>query len=324
MPPQPQTATAKTAESTKKRTLNGNLGNSTRISRPVIAATKASQARAKAIRSGLANPTTTSSSSSTKPPPAKRLKKEHQKEDSRSYEQILTDFKNRLNWDIRGKVGDLEALLKMNNIKLAELKQFKEDLELKKIERITKENEANEGLSNLRLENQELERQHADHIAQLHQEQHARQQKLNEENIENKRRYHALDIEVNDTNKQLEMKKRDLESQKEENAKLNETLKETATSTASIEEDIRDTNSKLEHADSTLAEKENEIQMLESEMKELQKSVDTLQASADEAHTDRDRLLSIIESLESDNTKKARKQNKSSSIAVTPSSSSSA
>jgi septal ring factor EnvC (AmiA/AmiB activator) len=69
---------------------------------------------------------------------------------------------------------------------------------------------------------------------------------LNEESIEQKRRYNALDIEVNDTHKLLESKKKALEDQKEDSAKLTETLKLTATSTASVEEDIRDTNSKLE------------------------------------------------------------------------------
>jgi predicted nucleic acid-binding Zn-ribbon protein len=69
---------------------------------------------------------------------------------------------------------------------------------------------------------------------------------LNEESIELKRRYNALDIEVNDTHELLESKKKALEDQKEESTKLTETLKLIATSTASVEEDIRDTNSKLE------------------------------------------------------------------------------
>lgn len=69
---------------------------------------------------------------------------------------------------------------------------------------------------------------------------------MNEESIELKRRYNALDIEVNDTHELLESKKKALEDQKEESTKLTETLKLIATSTASVEEDIRDTNSKLE------------------------------------------------------------------------------
>jgi hypothetical protein len=96
-------------EQNQKRPLNGSSGKpltkKARIARPVIAGTKASQARAEAIRSGLANATSSSSIVPSSKPAAKRFKKDNVEEDSRSHAQILSAFKNRLKWDIRVNIS---------------------------------------------------------------------------------------------------------------------------------------------------------------------------------------------------------------------------
>ncbi|KAI9272587.1 hypothetical protein BY458DRAFT_533324 [Sporodiniella umbellata] len=248
-----------------------------KVRRLPITNTKASQARANAIRS--AQKTTKTATNPTKP-----LRKKQTADPpptlAKSYHTASSSLKQRPAWDLRGKVSDITEMYKLSLKTLSELRGFKTELEIIKEDKESQEKAVLEQVKELRTDLQSLERQHINNIEELHAQQRIEYQRLEDNNLNYSRRLATKEIEVSDNKRRLDLAQSELEK-------------------ISIE------NDKLKLAERSIADHEKEIKSMKEKIGSVSEVVDQLKAKLFEAHQVRDRLLSKVTELEE--TKKGTK-----------------
>ncbi|KAG1050253.1 hypothetical protein G6F43_007459 [Rhizopus delemar] len=263
--------------------------------RPTIVGTKASQARANAIKT--AQKTAAAAASGTKPQRKKSMNNEPPTL-AKTYHTTASSLKQRPAWDLRGKVTDMTELYKLNLEKLEELRSFKRELDIIKEDKESQEKEAIQRAAALRTELQSLERQHISDIEELHTKQRIEHQKLEDDNLNYSRRLTTREIEVDDAKRKLETMLSELEHIKSENSRLKETLDKLSASFKEAESEKQSLSSKIQKTNMSISDHEKEIQTMKESIKDVNSTVQKLQSKLTEAHTVRDRLLDKVKALE--------------------------
>ncbi|KAI8993398.1 hypothetical protein BDB01DRAFT_716170 [Pilobolus umbonatus] len=242
---------------------NKLITKKTKSTIPSIVGTKASQARAEAIRIAQL---------SNKKAPAKK-RAEAPKTLTNTYDTTASGLKRRPAWDLRGKVEDMTELYKLNNQRLEELRNYKRELEVTKEEKESQEKEAIQRASTLRTELQTIERNHTAEIQDLNAKQRIEYQKLEDENLNYSRRVDTRAIEVCDAQHRLDKCLAELQQYQSENDRLRE-------------------------ADISITDREESIQKKKKDIEAATLIVSNYQSKLKDAHAVRDRLLNTIKELE--------------------------
>ncbi|KAF7724174.1 hypothetical protein EC973_001246 [Apophysomyces ossiformis] len=216
-----------------------------------------------------------------------------------------TSLNKRPAWDMRGKISDMEQLMKMNREKLGELEKFRLELETT-VE--NKESQAKEALrreAEIKIELQTLQLRHTQEIENLNAQQRIHRQELEDNSLIFKRRVTNLEIEVGEAQRQFDHIQYRLNSEKRENETLQATISQTSTSFAEIEAEMRNIRLKLERSQDMLLEKERLIQSLTVELKDDMAKAEELDGKLEKEIASRQGLVEIIRELENNAGKKA-------------------
>ncbi|KAI7907163.1 uncharacterized protein BX663DRAFT_422009, partial [Cokeromyces recurvatus] len=230
--------------------------------RPVITATKASIARAKAVNAQL---TGQGSVEKRKRPMKESL--------TNSYKTTAAGLKERPSWDIRGKMKDMAELYEMNAQRLEELNKHKREQEILRDEKESQEKETLQKAAALRTQIQEMERQHSINIENLHSQQRIEYQRLEDDNLNFSRRLTTIEIEVRDAKNRSDYELKRLDQIKEENQSL------------------KDLNGLFSTKKKELEHKENQVKKLDVKIEELKHRL----TEGNKVH---ERILNKIKELE--------------------------
>ncbi|CAO3695572.1 unnamed protein product [Rhizopus microsporus] len=273
-----------------------------KIARPSIVATKASQARADAIRSAQQSAAaaangTTSKVHRKKPDDNSNNNSKKTPTLAKSYHTKASSLKQRPAWDLRGKVTDMTQLYKLN---------LEMELEIVKETKESEEKEAIQRAAALRTEIQSLERKHINDVEELHNKHRIDYQKLEDENLNFSRRLTTRDIEVSDAKRKLDLSLKELEQIKEDNKRLRESLENMSNAFKEAETERQTLKSRINRAEMSISDHEKEIEGIKKEIEASNSVVQRLQSKVAEAHAVRDRLLNKVKDLEE--SKKVRRE----------------
>lgn len=259
-------------------------------SRPAIAGTKATQARAKAIKSQL---------STSKPNTVKKRKPTAEDPNTpvKSYHTTASELKKRPAWDLRGKVSDMTELYKMNLERLEDLRKFKRELEILNDEKESQEKEALQKAAALRAEIMNIERNHATDVTDLHTNHRIEYQEMVDNSLIYSRKLQSQNIELSDAKNRVEISIKQLDQIKEENSALRESMDNTTRATQEAEDEIRTLTLKSQKLETSIEDREKEIQEKKREIEKVEVTVNALKSKLADSHAVRDRLLRIAGNL---------------------------
>ncbi|KAG0170354.1 hypothetical protein DFQ30_002602 [Apophysomyces sp. BC1015] len=208
---------------------------------------------------------------------------------------------------MRGKISDMEQLMKVNREKLGKLEKFRLELETT-VE--SKESQAKEALqreAELKLELQTSQWRHIQEMENLNAQQRIHRQELEDNSLIYKRRVTNLEIEVGEAQRQFDHIQYRLNNEKRENETLQATISQTSVSFAEIEAEMRKIRLKLERSHDMLLEKERTIENLTTELDQDNAKADELEQKLSKEEAKRQGLLEIIQELENNAGRKTGK-----------------
>ncbi|KAI9469794.1 MAG: hypothetical protein EXX96DRAFT_587471 [Benjaminiella poitrasii] len=269
---------------------NGAIRKAT-PNRPVITATKASLARAKAVNAQL---TGQSAKSAVK-------RKRPMKESNtlvNSYKTTAAGLKERPSWDIRGKMKDMAELYEMNAQRLEELNKHKREQEILRDEKESQEKEALQRAAALRTQIHEMERQHSITIENMQAQQRIENQRLEDDKLNSSRRLTTIEIEVGDAKNKLDIEVKRLNRIKEQNASLRDSMKSIKFKYDNVNQEHKKLEEEIAELDGLLFTKKKEAQKEEIEIRKIDAKIDELKYRLEEGNKVHERIVGKIKELE--------------------------
>ncbi|KAI9031916.1 hypothetical protein CLU79DRAFT_278140 [Phycomyces nitens] len=220
----------------RKRPINGSSNPNPKTPRPIVATTRASLARANATKT----PAKTAFGRRAEPTEPKQLPPKQ------NANQVAAELKKRPGWDLRGKVSDMQKLIDLNHEQLLELERSRKDLEVTVDEKVSEAKEILEREAGLKAEIQTMERQHAQQIEDLKNQQRIRSQELQDNELIHKRQITNLEIEANDHQRQLDLLQNQLNARFKENEAFKSSIATMTNTFSQVEDKMRAMKLKLE------------------------------------------------------------------------------